>query len=210
MNGTAQALLGVWPWSKSFDREENLKATFEKVAVPQISHIYKTAFYLTKNETEAEDLVQETYLRAFRFFGKFEQGTNIKAWLLSIQHNLFINRYRRKKRQPETVEWEKINESYESMVQKDDGERTNPESILTFQGMDDEIEKALGNLPEEFRSAIVLVDMEELSYEEAARVMDCPIGTVRSRVSRGRRMLQVALRDYALQRGLIRQSGENS
>ncbi len=208
MNVTARALFGVW--STSVDREGELKTEFERVALPQLSNLYTSAFYLTKDGTEAEDLVQETYLRAFRFFGKFEQGTNIKAWLLSIQHNLFINRYRRKKRQPETVEWEKINEAYESMVQKDEGERTNPESILTFQGMDDEIEKALGDLPEEFRSAIVIVDMEELSYEEAARVMDCPIGTVRSRVSRGRRMLQVALRDYALQRGLISQSGENS
>ncbi len=210
MNGAARTIFGILPWSSSVDRERESKGEFEKVAVPHLSHLYTSALYLTKNEAEAEDLVQETYLRAFRFFEKFEQGTNIKAWLLSVQNNLFINRYRQKKRQPETVEWEKINEAYESMVQSDEGEKANPESILGSQRMDDEIEKALRELPEEFRSAIVLVDIEELTYEEAAKVMECPVGTVRSRVSRGRRMLQVALRDYAQQRGLIRLSGKAS
>jgi len=104
------------------------------------------------------------------------------------------------------VDWERIEQVYESMVEQGEKtERDNPENHLISQLMDEEVEKALRELPEEYRTAIVLVDIEELSYEEAAKVMECAIGTIRSRVSRGRRMLQVALRDYALKRGLIKE-----
>ena len=103
------------------------------------------------------------------------------------------------------VDWEKIDHAYVSMVEQgEEAEDGNPENLFFFKLMDDEVQKALRQLPEEFRTAIVLLDIGELSYEEAAKVMGCPIGTVRSRVSRGRRMLQVALRDYALQKGLIK------
>ena len=190
----------------SLDRRKELKAEFERVTLPHLSHLYTSAFYLTKDKTEAEDLVQETYLRAFRFFDKFQPGTNCRAWLLSILRNLFINRYRQKKREPQTVDWEKIDRVYESMVEQGEkAEMGNPEGLLISQLMDEEVEKALRELPEEFRTAIVLVDIEDVSYEEAAKIMECPMGTVRSRVSRGRRMLQVALRNYALERGLISQ-----
>jgi RNA polymerase sigma-70 factor (ECF subfamily) len=189
----------------SLERKKELRAEFERVALPQLSHLYTSAFYLTKDKTEAEDLVQETYLRALRFFHKFQPGTNCRAWLLSILRNLFINRYQQKKREAETVDWEKIDQVYDSMVELGEkAERDNPEGLLISELMDEEVEKALRKLPEEYRTAIVLVDIEELSYEEAAKVMACAIGTIRSRVSRGRRMLQVALRDYALERGLIK------
>jgi len=192
------------PSTFSLERRKALKAEFERVALPQLSHLYTSAFYLTKDKTEAEDLVQETYLRALRFFHKFQPGTNCRAWLLSIMRNLFINRYQQKKREAETVDWEEIDQVYDSMVgQGEKAERDNPEALLISQLMDEEVEKALRELPEEYRTAIVLVDIEELSYEEAAKVMECAIGTIRSRVSRGRRLLQVALRDYALERGLI-------
>ena len=139
----------------------------------------------------------------------FRKKSNVRAWLLSILRNLFINRYRQQRREPTTVDWEKIDEVYESMVEQGENlGRGNPEHHFVSQMMDDEVEAALKGLPEEFRTAIVLVDIEELSYQKTAQVMECPVGTVRSRVSRGRRMLQVALRGYALQRGLIRQSGE--
>ncbi len=188
----------------SLNLKNELRAEFERVALPQLSHLYTSAFYLTKDKTEAEDLVQETYLRALRFFHKFQPGTNCRAWLLSILRNLFINRYQQKKREAETVDWEKIDQVYDSMVELGEkAERDNPEGLLISELMDEEVEKALRKLPEEYRTAIVLVDIEELSYEEAAKVMACAIGTIRSRVSRGRRMLQVALRDYALERGLI-------
>lgn len=180
-----------------------LKEEFERVAIPHLSHVYTSAFYLTKNEREAEDLVQETYLRAYRFFHRFEPGTNCRAWLLAIQRHLFINRYRRRKREPEFVNWEKIDQEYESMVMgQDQTEKYNPENLFEAQHMGPDVESALAQLPEEFRTAIILVDIEELSYEEAANVMECPVGTVRSRLSRGRRILQVRLNDYALERGM--------
>ena len=190
---------------KSKESKEALRAEFERVALLHLSHLYTAACYLTKDKAEAEDLVQETYLRAFRFFDKFEPGTNCKAWLLSILRNLFINRYWKTKREPEMVDWEKIDQVYDSLVEQ--GEKAkegNPESLFFSHLMDHEVEEALKGLPEEYRTAILLVDIEELSYEEAAKVMECAVGTIRSRISRGRRMLQVALRDYALKRGVIK------
>jgi len=204
MNGTSGALSRGRQLLFSLDRKKELKAEFERAALPHLSHLYTSAFYLTKDKAEAEDLVQETYIRALRFFDKFKPGTNCRAWLLTILRNLFINRYRQKRKEPEKVDWERIEQVYESMVEQGErAERDNPEGLLISQFMDEEVEKALRELPEEYRTAIVLVDIEELSYEEAAKVMGCAIGTVRSRVSRGRRMLQVALRNYALERGLI-------
>ncbi len=204
MNGATQAVSEARLWFFSADRKKDLKAEFERVALPQLSHLYTSAVYLTRDKAEAEDLVQETYLRAFRFFDKFETGTNVRAWLLSILRNLFINRYRQKRREPKAVECEKLDAVYESMVEQGENPgRGNPEHHFVSQMMDDEVEVALKGIPEEFRTAIVLVDIEELSYHETAQVTECPVGTVRSRVSRGRRMLQVALRGYALERGLI-------
>jgi len=185
------------------DRKKVSTAEFEQAALPEISHLYKSALCLTRSKTEAEDLVQETYLRAFRFFDNFQPGTNCRAWLLTILRNLFIYRYQQKKREPEIVDLERIDQNYKSMVEQGEKERNNPENQLISRLMGGEIEKALRELSEEFRMAIMLGDIEELSYEQAAKLMECPIGTVRSRISRGRRMLQVALRGYALERGLI-------
>ena len=206
MNGTSGALSRGRQLLFSLDRKKELKVEFERVALPQLSHLYTSAFYLTKDKAEAEDLVQETYIRALRFFDKFKPGTNCRAWLLTILRNLFINRYRQKRQEPEKVDWERIEQVYESMVEQGEkAERDNPENHLISQLMDEEVERALRELPEEYRMAIVLVDIEELSYEETAKVMECAIGTVRSRISRGRRILQVALRNYALERGLIKE-----
>ena len=181
------------------------KADFERAAIPHLSSLYTAALYLTKDEHEAQDLVQETYLRAFRVFHKFETGTNCRAWLLSIQRHLFINRYRQIKKQPELLDWEKIDQDYELFaLSQENTDKTNPEDGFSSGVIGPEVEKALRELPEEFRTAIVLVDIEELTYEEAAKIMECPIGTVRSRLSRGRRLLQLALGDYALERGLKR------
>ena len=185
-------------------RKKALKADFEQVAIPHLSYIYTAALYLTKDEHEAEDLVQETYLRAYRFFHKFEPGTNCRAWLLSIQRHLFINSYRQKKTQPDFLDWDKIDQDYELFLGQRDPEKWNPEKVIASRIMGSEVEKALKELPEEFRTAIVLVDIDELTYEEASQIMECPIGTVRSRLSRGRHILQLALRDYALERGLNR------
>lgn len=186
-----------------FSDKRALAEEFERVAIPHLRYIYSAAFYLTRNEQEAEDLAQDTYVRAFRFFRKFAPGTNCRAWLLSIQRHLFINRYQKRKKQPELIDWAKIDQEYESLVlDEEQTDRYNPERLLCVDAMAPEVEKALKSLPEEFRLAIVLVDIDELTYDEAAQVIGCPLGTVRSRLSRGRRLLQVALRDYAREKGL--------
>lgn len=193
------------PLSFPCAKENDFKAEFERVALPYLSDLYRAAFYLAKNKDEAEDLVQEAYLRAFGFFDKFEPGTNCKAWLLTILRNLFINRYHRKTREPEILDWEEIERKHHSSVE--DGARSyggNSESLLSSKSTLQKIEAAFKGLPEEFRMAVILVDVQELTYQEAGRVMGCAIGTVRSRVCRGRRILQVALRDYAVQSGLLK------
>ena len=177
-----------------------MRDEFEHVALSHLSRLYSAAFYLTKDKNEAEDLLQETYLRAFRFFDKFQLGTNCEAWLLSILRHLFINRYRQRKREPETTDWEEIDRAYESVGQAAGVEENNPERFFFTKLLGDEIKKALKGLEKRLRIAMLLVVVEGLSYREAAVVMGCPIGTVRSRVSRGRRMLQATLRHCAMER----------
>jgi len=190
----------------NIEDENTLKEEFEHTALCHLSHLFTAAYYLTKDKGEAEDLVQETYLRAFRFFDKFQPGTNCRAWLLSILRRLFINRYQQKRREPDLVDWEKIDRVYASLVeQSEEIGNGNPEMFIFS---DQEVDEAVKALPEEYRVAIVLVDIEELSYEEASKVLECRIGTVCSRVSRGRRMLQVALRDYAIKRGYNHYDGK--
>src|SRR5262249_4452790 len=138
---------------------------------------------------EAEDLLQETYLRAYRFWHQFTPGTNCKAWLMTILHNTFKNRYRERYREQRTVQfdesvWEEDGEAHAALKQ------SSPEEMVMRQLLDGEVEGALRDLPTEFLEVILLVDVQELTYEEAAAVMGCPIGTIRSRLSRARRLLQ--------------------
>jgi RNA polymerase sigma-70 factor (ECF subfamily) len=187
----------------SLGKKRALKEEFERVAIPHLQSLYTSAFYLTRNSAAAEDLVQETYLRAYRFFHKFRPGTNCRAWLLTIQRRLFLNQYRQKKHEPEWVDLEKLDRDYEAMLAGEpNGRPSDPEAIFCLKSLGDEVASALGELPEDFRTAIVLVDIEGLTYDEAAEVMECPVGTIRSRLSRGRRMLQLALKDYAAKRNL--------
>ena len=188
--------------------KETLRRDFEAVALPHLNQLYRAAFYLTRNEAKAEDLNQDTYLRAYRCFYQFQPGTNCRAWLLTILRSLFLNNYDRKKRHPEVLDWGQIDRTYEIMIDQSNQARaeSNSETLLLSQVTVPQVGLALKALPEEYRTAIVLVDVEDLTYEETARIMDCPVGTVRSRVSRGRRLLQVALREYAVERGLIKDS----
>lgn len=196
-----------WSTVYSDRRERSLRDDFHQVALPLLDRVHKAAYYLTRDSTEAEDLVQETYLRAFSSFNQFQPGSNCGAWLLSIMRNLFINRYRQRQRAPESIDWEKVERGYETTIAGEErSDRQDPETLVFSKLTGDEINKALQELPEEFRTAIILVDVEELRYEEAARVMNCPVGTVRSRLFRGRRLLQIALSDYALECGLIKKS----
>jgi RNA polymerase sigma-70 factor (ECF subfamily) len=165
---------------------ETLRSRFERIALPLMSVLYRGALRMTKNPDDARDLVQETYLRAYRTFSNFREGTNCKAWLFAISYSIFINKYRKRLREPLTVPIEDVEEQFADAASQT---VTFPESPP--------VEQALSQLEEPFRSAVVLVDMEELTYEEAAEVLKCPVGTVRSRLFRARKTLFTKLSAYA-------------
>lgn len=187
--------------------QEKKRTEFERLAFPHMESLYHTALRMTKNEVDAEDLVQDVYVRAFRFFHKFKRGTNFKAWIFRILTNTFINRYRKLKNQPHHVDLEKIEYKY-----ADDNKATDatavkaPEELDYDKIFDDEIKAALDQLPTEFRVVVLLADVESFSYKEIAKIIGRPIGTVMSRLSRGRRYLQQHLRAYAIEGGFIRKS----
>jgi len=185
--------------------EQEKRVLFEQWALSQKDYIYTACLYLTRQKEEAEDLFQETYLRAFRFFHQFTPGTNCRAWLLTIMHNAFKNRYPQHLRDARTVEFDSAAHEYEKKLLADgDAGRDDPAEALFSRLVDSEIADALRSLPEEYRSTLLLVDIEEMSYEEAATTLQCPIGTVRSRLSRARRLLQATLATYAQERGLAK------
>jgi RNA polymerase sigma-70 factor (ECF subfamily) len=191
--------------------ERAKRALFEQWALPHKDYIYTACFYLTRHREEAEDLFQETYLRAFRFFHQFTPGTNCRAWLLTIMHNAFKNRYPQCLRAARTVDFEGATHEYEKKLLSDgEAGRDDPAELIVSRMLDHEITEALRSLPEEYRATLLLVDIEELTYEEAAVVLGCPIGTVRSRLSRARRLLQTALSAYARARGYIKDEQDSS
>ena len=184
------------------DQSENPAARFESAALPFMDALYHKALVLTRRPEDAGDLVQETYLRAFRNFSSFTAGTNCKAWLFTIQYSIFVNKYRKAQREPEVLSIDELDATFQRVLAEPDWEKD-------FTGLDwrePEVDAALGKLPEDFRAAVLLVDVEELSYEEAAGVLSCPVGTLRSRLSRARRMLFVELREYARTKGFLREA----
>ena len=174
---------------------------FEKIMVPHMDVLYSYGLYLTNDQDVASDLLQETYLKAFRFFDKFEEGTNAKAWLYRIMRNTFINEYRRVKRLPDMVEYDEQISSYQMLPR--DEEETDLKGEINGEMFDDEIAGAISSLPEKFKSVIVLRDVEDLPYEEIAGALDIPIGTVRSRLHRARALLFSKLKSYARLRGYV-------
>ena len=181
------------------------QSSFEEIAIPQTDALYGAALRMTRSEAKAEDLVQETLLRAHRFWHKFEPGTNIKAWLFRIQRNLFINSYRKSQRERVVFDSRPAEDFLERHAAQDSGHLpmdTRKEFLTHLVG--DEVLKALDELPFDFRMTILLADMHDLSYKEIADVLDCPVGTVMSRLHRARKMLQVKLMEYAKERGVIR------
>ncbi|HLF20221.1 MAG TPA: sigma-70 family RNA polymerase sigma factor [Bacteroidota bacterium] len=184
-------------------RTTKLKQTeFEAEALPHMDVLYNFALRTTGNEDDARDLLQETYLKAYRFWDKYEKGTNIRAWLFRIMKNSYINRYRKETREPNTVDYSDVENFYDSI--RADSTDTNDLQEKLFGGLlGDEVTKALEDLPEDFRTVVILCDIEGLTYEEIAEFVDRPIGTVRSRLHRGRKLLQGKLFDYAKHRGLI-------
>ena len=177
---------------------------FEAEALSFLDALYRTALRMTRSEADAEDLVQETYIRAFRFREQFTPGTNLKAWLFRILTNTFINTYRRRQTQPEFTELDGVDEFslYKRMSDlKTSSGAGNPETEFLNGIVDSEVKDALAELPEKFRQA-VLLDVEGFSYKEIAEMLDIPIGTVMSRLHRGRKFLQKRLLDLAQQRGI--------
>lgn len=165
--------------------------------------LYSSARHLTNNSDDADDLVQDTYLKAYRFWDKYEKGTNIRAWLFRIMKNSYINRYRKEVKEPNLIDFDEIQEFYTSLkVESSDDE--NLEKKIFSGILDDEVSDALDSLPPDFKTVVILCDIENLTYEEIAEFIDIPVGTVRSRLHRGRKMLQSKLFDYAKQKGYIK------
>ena len=162
--------------------------------------LYHFALRLTQDANEAEDLVQTSMVKAYRFFDSYEMGTNAKAWIFRILKNAFINNYRKDKKDPAKVDFNDVESFYETI--RDEGtETTNLESLMYREKIDDTLNNALQRLPEDFRTVVFLCDIEEFTYEEIANMLDVPIGTIRSRLHRGRNLLKAELQDYARERG---------
>jgi RNA polymerase sigma-70 factor (ECF subfamily) len=182
------------------------QATFSAQAMEYMPSLYSAALRMTRNPSDAEDLVQETYLRAYRGFGSFEQGTNLKAWLYRILTNTFINRYRAAQRRPDETELEEVEDLYLYRrlggLEAARAGRSAEDELL--EGLtESEVKEALESLPEQFRMAVLLADVEGFAYKEIAEILDIPIGTVMSRLHRGRRALQKRLYEFAASRGLV-------
>ena len=179
---------------------------FEELALPHMDALYRTALRLTRNEKDAEDLVQEVFLRSFKSFHQFKLGTNIKAWLFKILTNLHINRYQKKARRPVKVSYDELEDFYlyNRLVEDPDSpRRRDVEEQFLNSFLDHEVKEAIEKLPYEFRISVILADIEGFRYKEIAGILNCPIGTVRSRLSRGRKLLQKYLWDYAKQRNYV-------
>jgi RNA polymerase sigma-70 factor, ECF subfamily len=181
-----------------------LRARFERDVVPLIPNLYGAALRLTRNPQDAEDLVQETYLRAYRGFTSFQEGTNLRAWMYRILTNTFINSYRKKQRQPVTVSDEDIEDWYLYDKLGESGVEVSAETEVLEKIPDEDVQKALEELPENFRMAVLLADVEGFSYREIAEILQIPIGTVMSRLHRGRKALQKALWETVRERGIVR------
>jgi RNA polymerase sigma-70 factor (ECF subfamily) len=169
---------------------------FDEEMVPHMAAVRTLALRLCRNPDDADDLVQDTYLKAFRFLDSFTPGTNAKAWLMTICKNTFINKYRSEQRSGQTISYEEIEEFYETL-RPDEVPQSDPFASQFDQLLDDQVLDALQSLPDEFRTVVILCDIEEMSYEEAAELLGCPIGTVRSRLHRARAALARKLLDYA-------------
>lgn len=178
--------------------------SFEREALPHTDLLYNYALRMTNNPADADDLVQETYLKAYRFWDTYEQGTNIRAWLFRILKNSYINRYRKEVREPDRVEYDDVKSLYTA---RGGGvaDQSDLQESMFGNLLDDEITGAIASLPDEFRTVVILCDIEALTYEEVATFMECPLGTVRSRLHRGRKLLRNRLTDYARARGLVQE-----
>ena len=179
---------------------------FEAAAMPFVDALYNTAYRMTRNAEDAEDLIQETYLKAYKYYDKFTEGTNFKAWLFKIMKNTFINNYRKQQSAPPQSDFADIEESFESQVSEEVTRKVkDPEEELLEDVLDDDVQRALEELPEDYRMVVILADLEGFAYKEIADILEVPVGTVMSRLYRGRRRLEEAMLGYAREHGYIRE-----
>ncbi len=176
---------------------------FEQQILPHMEILYNYALRMIGNKDDAKDLLQETFLKAFRFWNKFEQGTNLRAWLFRIMKNTYINIYRKEAKEPDKVDYNDI-ESYYDLIRDQNSDDNDLQTKIFGQLLDDDVSNALESLPEEFRTVVILCDIEGLTYEEIAEFSQIPVGTVRSRLHRGRKLLYAKLYNYAKGRGFIK------
>ncbi|MFP5310313.1 MAG: sigma-70 family RNA polymerase sigma factor [Actinomycetes bacterium] len=181
--------------------DEERRRLFEAQVLPLLDRLYGAALRYTRNPADAEDLVQEAVAKGFRSFHQFQQGTNVKAWMYRILHNAYISAYRKAQRRPDEHLQDEIDDFslYDDVARGGSAEREVLEALT-----DDEVKQALADLPEQFRMAVYLADVEGFTYKEIADIMETPIGTVMSRIHRGRKGLERALATYARERGLLR------
>ena len=177
---------------------DELKKEFEDIALQHMNSLYSAALRMAKDRADADDLVQDTYLRAYRFFDRFERGTSIKAWLFTILKNTFINNFKKRSKTPEHVDFDRLRLSEDEPTSSDD-----PEEDLIYRSFEGEFKRAVEALPKEFRSVIELSDLDGYSYKEIAEIVDRPIGTVMSRLHRGRKLLRNSLQENASELGYI-------
>ncbi len=175
---------------------------FETEAIPHKEALMNFALKMTNDMDDADDLVQETYLKAYRYFDKFERGTNCKAWLFSIMRNTFINEYRRVQKQPNKVDYDDVQNFYET-IKETEVSYMHVVGDAFSNTLDDEVTTAIAELPKDFQTIILLCDVEGFTYEEISEFLSCPIGTVRSRLHRARKMLYSKLYNYAYKTGYV-------
>jgi len=184
------------------DDKDLLKRQFEEQALPFMDQLYAAAMRMTRNPADAADLVQETYVKAFQAFRSFEQGTNLKAWLYRIQTNTYINLYRKRQRDPYQGSIDELEEWQLGLAESTTATTNRSAEAEAIDHLpDSDVKEALASLPEDFRLAVYLADVEGFSYQEIADIMKTPVGTVMSRLHRGRKALREKLRDYAAERG---------
>jgi RNA polymerase sigma-70 factor, ECF subfamily len=179
---------------------------FERQALVHVDALYGAAYRLTRNARDAEDLVQDALLRAYKFWDSFQQDSNCKAWLLRIVTNTFINEYQRRKRSREVLDAATAEQDATDgvLVHATAHDKQAPDQMLLQASVSDDVQRALESLPDDFRTAVILCDMQGLSYKEIAEIMQTPVGTVMSRLFRGRKLLANALREFAVAEGYVK------